>query len=187
MTGEPLLLDVASTVQRAKLPIDAVVGGRFGLGSKDFTPGMAVAVFDNMSLDKPAAEVKDSFVVGIVDDVGFAHLTPAPEIDDAVPPSTTECLFWCGLAAAAALLMRLMLPCCCAGLGVGGLQRTVGFFPRRPRNSTLEHTHSLSPTPSTTTNRAPNQNRGMGSDGTVGANKEAVKIIAGQDGMHAQV
>jgi pyruvate-ferredoxin/flavodoxin oxidoreductase len=51
---------------------------------------MAVAVYDNMAAPSP----KDSFVVGIIDDVGFSHLTAGPELDDAVPDSTTECLFW---------------------------------------------------------------------------------------------
>jgi pyruvate-ferredoxin/flavodoxin oxidoreductase len=91
--GEPLLLDVSSSIQRAKRPIDVLVGGRYGLGSKDFTPAMAVAVFDNMKAADPAA-VKDGFVVGIVDDVGFRHLTAGAELDDAVPDTTTECLFW---------------------------------------------------------------------------------------------
>lgn len=51
---------------------------------------MAVAVFDNMLAPRP----KDSFVVGIVDDIGFTHLTAGPAPDDAVAESTTECLFW---------------------------------------------------------------------------------------------
>lgn len=54
---------------------------------------MAVAVYDNMAAPSPA-DVKDSFVVGIVDDVSYAHLAAAPELADAVPESTTECLFW---------------------------------------------------------------------------------------------
>jgi len=54
---------------------------------------MAVAVYDNMAAEDPR-DVKDSFVVGIVDDVGFSHLTPGDELEDAVPESTTECLFW---------------------------------------------------------------------------------------------
>lgn len=53
---------------------------------------MAAAVFANMAAEPSA--VKDSFVVGIVDDVGFSHLKAGPELDDAVPDSTTECLFW---------------------------------------------------------------------------------------------
>jgi hypothetical protein len=40
--GEPLLIDVASSLQRAKRHVDVVVGGRYGLGSKDFTPAMAM-------------------------------------------------------------------------------------------------------------------------------------------------
>ena len=55
---------------------------------------MGVAVFDNMAAADPA-DVKDSFVVGIIDDVGFSSLPYGAELDDALPESTTECLFWC--------------------------------------------------------------------------------------------
>lgn len=93
-----------------------IVAGRYGLASKDFTPAMGKAVFDNLSAPKPRAR----FTVGIVDDVTHLSLPWGPEIDT-MPKGTFQCLFW-----------------------------------------------------------------GMGSDGTVGANKEAVKIIA-DAGMHAQV
>lgn len=114
--GEPLLLDVAATLQRSRRPVDLIIGGRYGLGSKDFTPAMALAVFENMT----AAQPVDGFTVGIADDVTFTSLPygPAPDV---LPEGTTECQFW-----------------------------------------------------------------GMGSDGTVGANKEAVKIIANRDDMFAQ-
>ncbi|GFO58959.1 pyruvate-flavodoxin oxidoreductase [Geomonas silvestris] len=70
--GEPLYLDVRTAVGEAMAdgkvsfqgyPI--IVGGRFGLGSKELTPGMAKGVYDNLKLDKP----KNHFVVGIVEDV----------------------------------------------------------------------------------------------------------------------
>ncbi|HBA87355.1 MAG TPA: pyruvate:ferredoxin (flavodoxin) oxidoreductase [Geobacter sp.] len=70
--GEPLYLDVRTAIGEAMAdgkvafkgyPI--IVGGRFGLGSKEFTPGMAKGVFDNLKLDKP----KNHFVVGIKEDV----------------------------------------------------------------------------------------------------------------------
>lgn len=123
--AEPLYLDVAGSLQRRginngvrdRLASDLmVVGGRYGLGSKDFTPAMAVAVFDNLALEQP----KDHFTVGIIDDVTFSSLPIGPDIDT-VPEGTFQCLFW-----------------------------------------------------------------GMGSDGTVGANKEAIKIIAKEDHTFAQ-
>eukprot|EP00887_Chlorella_sp_A99_P003750 scaffold7.g3750.t1 len=116
--GEPLLTEVAATVQRAGRAIEIIVGGRYGLGSKDFTPAMGEAVFDNLA--QPLADVKDGYVVGIMDDVTFKSLSYGAE-PEVLPPNITECIFW-----------------------------------------------------------------GMGSDGTVGANKEAVKIIASEDGMNAQ-
>lgn len=54
---------------------------------------MGVAIFDNMAAGNPA-DVKDGFVVGIMDDVGFTSLTWGEELDDAVPEGTTECMFW---------------------------------------------------------------------------------------------
>ena len=70
--GEPLYLDVRTAIGEAmedgrsafeKYPL--IVGGRYGLGSKDFTPGMVKAVFDNLDAGKP----KRGFSVGIIDDV----------------------------------------------------------------------------------------------------------------------
>jgi len=75
--GEPLYLDVRTAIGEAmyanktsfkKYPI--VVGGRYGLGSKDFTPAMVKAVFDNLDAEKP----KNGFTVGIIDDVTNASL-----------------------------------------------------------------------------------------------------------------
>ena len=64
--GEPLLLDVKSIFyDKENAPV--IVGGRYGLSSKDTTPAQIKAVFDNLSLDKP----KTNFTVGIVDDVTF--------------------------------------------------------------------------------------------------------------------
>ena len=65
--GEPLYLDVRAAISEATgtatLPV--IVGGRYGLGSKEFTPAMVKAVFDNLSLEIP----KNHFVIGIEDDV----------------------------------------------------------------------------------------------------------------------
>ncbi len=65
--GEPLYLDVlgAFAESSACAVKPAIVGGRYGLGSKEFTPAMVKAVFDNLTLDSP----KNHFVVGIEDDV----------------------------------------------------------------------------------------------------------------------
>jgi pyruvate-ferredoxin/flavodoxin oxidoreductase len=79
--GEPLYLDVRTAVGEAmqaksapfaKYPL--IVGGRYGLGSKEFTPAMVKAVFDNLDAAKP----KTSFAVGITDDVSGASL----EVDE---------------------------------------------------------------------------------------------------------
>ncbi|WP_136524048.1 pyruvate:ferredoxin (flavodoxin) oxidoreductase [Geomonas ferrireducens] len=80
--GEPLYLDVRTAIGEAmgdgltnfkQYPI--IVGGRFGLGSKEFTPGMAKGVFDNLKLDKP----KNHFVVGIIEDVTNSSLEYDPK------------------------------------------------------------------------------------------------------------
>ncbi|HEQ78762.1 MAG TPA: pyruvate:ferredoxin (flavodoxin) oxidoreductase, partial [Euryarchaeota archaeon] len=113
--GEPLYLDVSTVLKDAgKNPL--VVGGRYGLGSKDFTPTMFKAVFDNLKLPQP----KNHFTVGINDDVTYTSLPMDNEID-ASPAGTVRCKFW-----------------------------------------------------------------GLGSDGTVGANKEAIKIIGDNTDMYAQ-
>lgn len=74
--GEPLYLDVVATLaqafgrgERASMPL--VTGGRYGLGSKNFSPAMAKAVFDALLADQP----KNSYTVGIVDDVSHSSLT----------------------------------------------------------------------------------------------------------------
>ncbi|KAL7719468.1 pyruvate dehydrogenase (NADP(+)) [Entamoeba marina] len=86
--GEPLYLDVATTLLDAQKQL-VVVGGRYGLGSKEFTPAMAKAVFDNLLLDKPM----NHFSVGIVDDVSNLSL-PLGENIDPIPAGTTQCMFW---------------------------------------------------------------------------------------------
>ncbi|MGG7179273.1 pyruvate:ferredoxin (flavodoxin) oxidoreductase [Clostridium paraputrificum] len=113
--GEPLYLDVARTFFGKENP-PLVVGGRFGLGSKDPTPSHIAAVYENLSSDKP----KDRFTIGIIDDVTHTSLEAKEEID-AIPEGTTSCKFW-----------------------------------------------------------------GLGSDGTVGANKSAIKIIGDHTEMYAQ-
>jgi len=113
--GEPLYLDVVRALfNKENVPL--VVGGRFGLGSKDPTPAHIAAVYDNLN----QAEPKDRFTIGIIDDVTNTSLSPREDID-AAPEGTTACKFW-----------------------------------------------------------------GLGSDGTVGANKSAIKIIGDHTDMYAQ-
>ncbi|NLY91370.1 MAG: pyruvate:ferredoxin (flavodoxin) oxidoreductase, partial [Firmicutes bacterium] len=113
--GEPLYLDVcAAFMEKQMNPV--IVGGRYGLGSKEFTPSMAKAVFDNLA----AAEPKNFFTVGINDDVTKTSLEVKETIDVALE----------------------------------GLHRCKFF--------------------------------GLGSDGTVGANKNSIKIIGDNTDMYAQ-
>jgi pyruvate-ferredoxin/flavodoxin oxidoreductase len=113
--GEPLYRDICTVfLESDKRPL--IVGGRYGLGSKDFTPTMVKATFDNLSAKAP----KNHFTVGIVDDVSHTSLKPGEEIDPA-PKGTVRCKFW-----------------------------------------------------------------GLGADGTVGANKNAIKIIGEGTDMFAQ-
>jgi len=113
--GEPLYQDICTAFQdRADKPV--VVGGRYGLGSKDFTPTMVKAVFDNLRSAVP----KNHFTVGIKDDVTYTSLELGEDIDTS-PEGTVRCKFW-----------------------------------------------------------------GLGADGTVGANKNAIKIIGENTDMYAQ-
>ncbi len=113
--GEPLYEDVRTLFyDKDEKPV--IVGGRYGLGSKDTTPSQIKAVFDNLK----AAEPKNHFTVGIVDDVTHASLEISENIN-AAPEGTIRCKFW-----------------------------------------------------------------GLGSDGTVGANKNSIKIIGDNTDMYAQ-
>jgi len=113
--GEPLYLDVKTAFYEVEdKPV--IVGGRYGLGSKDTTPGQIKAVFDNLKLASP----KNGFTIGINDDVTHTSLEVKEEIE-AAPEGTIRCKFW-----------------------------------------------------------------GLGSDGTVGANKNAIKIIGDNTDLYAQ-
>ena len=114
--GEPLYTDVCSALREAGMNDITVVGGRYGLGSKEFNPTMVKAVYDNLALETP----KNHFTVGIVDDVTGTSL-PLGEKLDASPEGTVSCMFY-----------------------------------------------------------------GLGSDGTVGANKNSIKIIGDHTDMYAQ-
>jgi pyruvate-ferredoxin/flavodoxin oxidoreductase len=113
--GEPLYLDVCTAfMEKGQTP--KLLNGRYGLGSKEFNPAMAMAVFDNMK----AASPKNHFTVGIVDDVTNTSLAVGESLD-VTPEGTVQCKFW-----------------------------------------------------------------GLGADGTVGANKSAIKIIGDNTDMYAQ-
>ncbi|MBE6008068.1 MAG: pyruvate:ferredoxin (flavodoxin) oxidoreductase [Lachnospiraceae bacterium] len=85
--GEPLYQDVCSAIFEMGKSY-TVVGGRYGLASKDVTPAQIVAVYDNLALDTP----KNHFTVGIVDDVTFLSLPVGKEID--VVEGDISCKFW---------------------------------------------------------------------------------------------
>ncbi|MCX5716616.1 MAG: pyruvate:ferredoxin (flavodoxin) oxidoreductase [Candidatus Omnitrophica bacterium] len=110
--GEPLYLDVVAALTGRNIKI---IGGRYGLSSKDFTPAMAKAVFDHLD----GAAFHD-FTVGITDDVSKKSL-PVDDTIDTEPEGVKRCIFW-----------------------------------------------------------------GYGSDGTVGANKNSIKIIGDNTDMYVQ-
>ncbi len=86
--GEPLFLDIKALFQGLE-DAPLVVGGRYGLSSKDTTPAQIVSVYENLDM----AEPKDGFTIGIVDDVTFKSL-PQKEEFSIVKPGTTECKFF---------------------------------------------------------------------------------------------
>ena len=113
--GEPLYLDVVDIFyEKEEQP--TIVGGRYGLGSKDTTPSQILSVFENLKAEEP----KHGFTIGIIDDVTNTSLE-LKEIINTEPEGTIKCKFW-----------------------------------------------------------------GFGSDGTVGANKQAIKIIGDDTDMYAQ-
>ena len=88
--GEPLYLDVVNALVkegRADIP---VIGGRYGLGSKDTPPASAFAIFEELAKDDPKRE----FTVGIVDDVTGLSLPEDPDCPNTAAPGTIECKFW---------------------------------------------------------------------------------------------
>ena len=113
--GEPLYLDICNLFT-GKENAPLIVGGRYGLGSKDTTPTQILAVYNNLDEKEP----KNGFTIGIVDDV-TNHSLPMPEKINAAPEGAKRCKFW-----------------------------------------------------------------GFGSDGTVGANKDAIKIIGDNTDLYAQ-
>ena len=88
--GEPLYLDVATTLREAKMNDVILTGGRYGLGSKDTPPSSVFAIYKELEKDDP----KSRFTIGIVDDVTNLSL---PEVKPAPITSakgTVECKFW---------------------------------------------------------------------------------------------
>jgi len=83
--GEPLYEDVCTALKDRDITI---VGGRYGLSSKDTTPAQIVAVFDNLACEQPL----NSFTIGIVDDV--THLSLPEKPFDGYDPETVQCKFW---------------------------------------------------------------------------------------------
>jgi pyruvate-ferredoxin/flavodoxin oxidoreductase len=113
--GEPLYLDVVNAFVEGNRQIK-VIGGRYGLSSKEFTPAMVKGVFDEMLKPQP----KNHFTIGITDDVTHTSLDYDPDFN-IESPETTRCVFW-----------------------------------------------------------------GLGADGTVGANKNSIKIIGEETNNYAQ-
>ena len=119
--GEPLFLDTVAALtesfaegERDVMP--RIIGGRYGLSSKEFTPGMVAAIFDELALERP----RRRFTIGITDDVSGTSL-PFDASLDIEPPETVRAIFF-----------------------------------------------------------------GLGSDGTVGANKNTIKILGDEESLHAQ-
>lgn len=88
--GEPLYQDVINALYESGKTGITVVGGRYGLGSKDTPPSSAFAIFDELEKDRPARE----FTVGIVDDVTNLSLLEDPNCPNTSAPGTIECKFW---------------------------------------------------------------------------------------------
>ncbi|MBQ3115934.1 MAG: pyruvate:ferredoxin (flavodoxin) oxidoreductase [Clostridia bacterium] len=87
--GEPLYLDVCSALLEKGMSNIKVVGGRYGLGSKEFNPSMIFSVYKNLEL----AEPKNHFTVGIYDDITNTSLDFSTKYD-AAPAGTISCKFW---------------------------------------------------------------------------------------------
>ena len=87
--GEPLYLDVVTALSDAGITGKTVIGGRYGLGSKDTPPSSVFAVYEELSKDAP----KKQFTIGINDDVTYLSLEEKPAPNTAAE-GTTECKFW---------------------------------------------------------------------------------------------
>ncbi len=88
--GEPLYMDVVQALTQEGLSGIKVIGGRYGLGSKDTPPASAFAVFAELEKENPQRE----FTVGIVDDVTHLSLPEDADCPNTAAPGTIECKFW---------------------------------------------------------------------------------------------
>ncbi len=87
--GEPLYLDICNALRNTEFDDVTILGGRYGLGSKDTTPAQIVAVYENLAKENP----KKLFTIGIEDDVTYLSL-PIGENPDTAPAGTVACKFW---------------------------------------------------------------------------------------------
>jgi pyruvate/2-oxoacid:ferredoxin oxidoreductase alpha subunit len=90
--GEPLYLDICTSLMQEGRGHLFVAGGRYGLGSKDFTPRMVSSIIQNM-LRKNIADIQRPFTVGITDDVTNLSLPLGRQLN-ILDPSVTQCVFW---------------------------------------------------------------------------------------------
>ena len=88
--GEPLYEDIVTALYEADMSEIKVIGGRYGLGSKDEPPAAAFAVYKELEKDEPKRE----FTIGIVDDVTNLSLPMDPDAPSTSAPGTIECKFW---------------------------------------------------------------------------------------------
>jgi pyruvate-ferredoxin/flavodoxin oxidoreductase len=86
--GEPLYMDVINAFYESDRKIPVIVGGRYGLSSKEFTPGMVKGIFDELNKENP----KNHFTIGINDDVTFTSLNYDDDLT--LDTSTINCLFY---------------------------------------------------------------------------------------------
>jgi len=87
-TGEPLYQDVVTAFVESDREMPIIVGGRYGLSSKEFTPAMVKGIYDELLKDKP----KNHFTIGINDDVSFTSLSYNPEFE--AKRTTINCIFY---------------------------------------------------------------------------------------------
>jgi len=88
--GEPLYLDVVTALANAGISDKCVIGGRYGLGSKDTPPSSVFAVYDELKKDAP----KRQFTIGITDDVTNLSLPEDKNCPNTAAEGTIECKFW---------------------------------------------------------------------------------------------
>ena len=88
--GEPLFLDIATTLREAHKDDIVLTGGRYGLGSKDTPPRSVFAIYDELKKDAP----KPRFTIGITDDVTNLSLDEPKDAPNTAAEGTVECKFW---------------------------------------------------------------------------------------------